>query len=218
MGRRGNKIKRLTGNMLREVELTSYCSSIMLSTDGFRKFGRDLFPKSLHLGGDDWWPGSFSGDASVQVIIKIKDLNYPLKFSYWKDTEIWHASRGYDECIELCVKSGEDSIAFSMREHPDFVFGERPKEEVIEEYLNGLQARFGFPAPEAPGVLDCTIRTSIFPALNFNLVPGSLGWDEVQRHDPRIGGRVSLGSFLSAFHSIARDHAEISRQRPECDR
>lgn len=171
------KLEHLTGEMLKDVDLTSYCSSLMVSTNGMKKFSRDSFPKSLHLGGDDWWPGGCCGDAGVQVVVKIKEINYPLKFSYWKDTEIWHASRGYDERVELCVKSGEDSIAFSVREHPDFVFGKRPEEMVIEDYLKGLEARFEFPDPKAVGVLDSTIRTSIFPAINFNLVPGSLGWD-----------------------------------------
>ncbi len=217
------RLTHLTGNMLRDVDLTSYCSSIMLSTNGFRKFGRNLFPKSLHLGGDDWWPGTCSGDAGVQVVIKIKDLNYPLKFSYWKDTEIWHASRGYDERVELCVKSGEDSIAFSMSEHPEFVFGDRPKEEVIEKYLNGLQARFGFPAPDAPGVLDSTIRTSNFPALNFNLVPGSLGWggarfsamirelvDESPLDHFFLLSTASLGTMLK-FHGKGRNATAEAR-------
>ena len=170
-------LEDVTADALRGVDLTSFCSSAMLTSGGLRKYSREAFPKSLHLGGDDWWPGGCGGDAGVYAIIKIKELNYPLKLAYWKDTEIGYARRGYEECVKLAVRSGEGGLQFSLEDHPEFEIGERPEGHVIDEYLAGLRTRFGFPDPSNPGVLDFTAKELMHSEFVYNIVPGAFGWD-----------------------------------------
>jgi hypothetical protein len=222
------KLSDLTGDMLKDVDLTSYCSSLMLCTSSFQMYSRESFPKSLHLGGDEWWPGGCGGDAGVQVAIKIRELNFPIWLSYWKDTEIGYAGRGYDECVKLSVRGGAESIRYCLSDLPEFVIGESPESHVVDEYLNSLITRFGFPTSESPGVLQPSSKGIVNSGFEYNLVPGALGWDgarfsamihELVDESPMdkfaLLSTVNLG-IRANFHGKIQNLTEDARDLLEC--
>lgn len=225
------KLTDLTGDMLKDVDLSSYCSSLMLCTGSVKIYSRDSFPKSLHLGGDEWWPSSCGGDAGVQVAIKIRDLNFPIWLSYWKDTEIGYAGRGYDECVKLSVSGGEESITYFLSDLPEFVIGESPESHVIDEYINRLITRFGFPTSESPGILKPSSTGIVNSSFEYNLVPGALGWNgarfsamirELVNESPmdhfallstvNLGGRAKFHGKIQNLTDDARDLLECVAQ------
>lgn len=143
------KLSGLTGRQVGELQLPIFCSRLMLETSDWIQPRNNLLPEFLFLGGDEWTLPEYGDSNKIQLIVFIKELNYPVWVSYQNECSM-QFMRSYNICRIMEVYTG----ASRFTHVPIQINSEEPSAEQFDAYMNKLWRRYDIPNRLSPQCLE----------------------------------------------------------------